>query len=131
MLRLTKNVMFVPAGIDMITTKERLTSSGERPRRPVTKKPSRYTNIVTAAYDAYKSMVCALLFIGTCLVLSLRSPEIRPLMSKISTLPVNESSRRNPTWGHAIKDPKKIEVVSSRRGRTQTAFREKENFQAC
>ena len=62
--------------LDTRTSKEKLKSNRSRHalnpikhvsegriRRPLAKRPSRYANVVTVAYDAYKSVICALLFL--------------------------------------------------------------------
>ena len=115
--------------------------SESRSRRAVAKKPSRYANAITAAYDAYNSVICSLLYIGTCMILNMRTPNICLIMSKTSIpirsdwsisstsiCPPPEVRQRNPTWGQALKGSDREKWLAADEVERKQHFEKKNTF---
>jgi len=100
-----------------------------RSRRPVANKPSRYANVVTAVHDVFNTAVCALLFLGACIILNMRSPNTNPIMSFTSMMPPDEYARRNPTWGEAMKGPDREQWIAADRAESDQHFLDQKTFQ--
>ena len=47
------------------------------------------------------------------MILSMKSPDTNPLLSCASMLPPDEFTRRNPTWGQAIKGPDREKCLAA------------------
>lgn len=100
-----------------------------RSRRPIAKKPSRYANFVAAAYAAYNSVICGLLFIGTCMILNMKSPDTSPIMANATMLSPDEYNRRNPTWGQAMKGPDREKWLVADEKERKQHFETKKTFE--
>jgi len=58
----------------------------------------------------------------------MKSPNSSPLISNVSILLVNDTNRRNPTWGQAMKGPDKEKWLVADEAERKQHFETKKTF---